>query len=221
MSILRMENVSYKYSDTGRNVLDSINVEFDKGRMYGIVGKSGAGKTTMLSLLSGMEKCTEGCIFYDDEDISQIDCDEYRARRVGVVFQSHNLIQNASGIENLMIAMSVTGKKGKKARDEAYAILSGMGIDKDTADSRVMNMSGGEQQRVAIARAICNNPDVLIADEPTSSLDADTTNVVMDILGDLARNNDKCVIVVSHSKDVVERTDEIWGLTGGRPLCIE
>lgn len=221
MSILRMENVSYKYTDTGKSVLNSINARFDKGRLYGIVGKSGAGKTTMLSLLSGMERCSAGKIFYDEKDICGIDSDEYRARHVGVVFQSHNLIQNASGIENVMIAMSVTGKRGKKAKSEAYAILSDMGIDKDTADKCVMNMSGGEQQRVAIARAICNNPDVLIADEPTSSLDVDTTNIVMEILDNLAKKADKCVIVVSHSKDVVERTDEIWGLTGGRLLCIE
>ena len=221
MSILRMENVSYKYTDTGKSVLNGINARFDKGRLYGIVGKSGAGKTTMLSLLSGMERCSAGKIFYDEKDICGIDSDEYRARHVGVVFQSHNLIQNASGIENVMIAMSVTGKRGKKAKSEAYAILSDMGIDKDTADKCVMNMSGGEQQCVAIARAICNNPDVLIADEPTSSLDVDTTNIVMEILDKLAKEADKCVIVVSHSKDVVERTDEIWGLTGGRLLCIE
>ena len=138
-----------------------------------------------------------------------------------MVFQSHNLIQNATGTENILIAESVTGTRGKAARQNAYRIMEKMGIDKRLADKKAMNLSGGEQQRIAIARAVCNNPDILIADEPTSSIDPEMTMVVMDMLKSYAHEQKKCVIVVSHSQAVVEMTDEIWGLTRGKLLFVE
>lgn len=221
MSILEMENVYYAYDKSAENVLKGIRGKFDIGKMYGITGKSGAGKTTLLSLLAGMEKCSGGRILYQGKDIKDLDCNAYRARCVGVVFQNHNLIHNATGLENILIAESVIGVRGKKARQKAYELMEEMGIEKSIADKKVMNLSGGQQQRIAIARAVCNNPDILIADEPTSSLDSDTTMVVMNMLRDLAHKQGKCVIVVSHSQPVVEMTDEIWGLTKGKLLFID
>lgn len=221
MSILKMENVCYHYPKTDRYVLKGINVEFEEGKVYGIIGKSGAGKTTILSLLSKMETCTEGRILYRGDNLDNLDENEYRTKHIGVVFQGYNLISNATSIENLLIAESIVGKRGKTSREVAYGILERVGIDKELICRQVKYLSGGEQQRVAIARAICNSPDILIADEPTSNLDPATAESIMGILCDLSRYQNTCVIIVSHSQSVVEKTDEVWGLEKGKLLFIE
>lgn len=221
MGILKMENVCYQYPKTNRYVLKGINVEFDEGKVYGIIGKSGAGKTTILSLLSRMGTCTEGRILYRGDNLNNLDENEYRAKHVGVVFQGYNLIPNATSIENLLIAESIAGKRGRMSREAAYGILERVGIGKELVRKKVKYLSGGEQQRVAIARAICNSPDILIADEPTSNLDTDTAESVIEILCDLSRRQNACVIIVSHSQSVVEKTDEVWGLEKGKLLFIE
>lgn len=144
-----------------------------------------------------------------------MDRDRYRARQIGTVFQGYNLLNRASAVENIVLSMQISGVKDRRKTESALAPLERVGIDGTTARRQVSNLSGGEQQRVGIARALAHDPVVIIADEPTGSLDGETRTKIMDILVDLAHNDDKCVIVVTHSKSVAKRADELWNLNWG------
>ena len=215
MSILALNNVSYQYEGTAKKVLKGVNIEFEPGKVYVIMGKSGAGKSTLLALISGLDICTDGEIRYADQDMRKVDRDGYRARNIGVIFQGYNLLTNATALENVVLSMNISGSKEKDKKNYAYALLEKVGIDTETAGRKILHLSGGEQQRVGIARAISHDPDILIADEPTGNLDGDTEQNIMDILCSLAHEGNKCVIVVTHSKEVSKYADEIWGLSSG------
>ena len=215
MSLLQLKSVSYQYEGAKKNVLQNINVVFDMGKVYAIIGKSGAGKSTLLSLISGLDTCTKGEISYNGGDLKTIDRDNYRARSIGVIFQSFNLITNSTAIENIVLSMNISKVGEKDKKSYAYALLGKVGIDKETANRRVLKLSGGEQQRVGIARALAHNPDIIIADEPTGNLDTETENDVLKILTSLAHDEGKCVIIVTHSKKVSSVADEILGMKDG------
>ncbi|MCP1110754.1 putative ABC transport system ATP-binding protein [Lachnospiraceae bacterium PM6-15] len=216
MSILELKSVSYSYPGTKKQVLLDVNIGFETGKLYSIMGKSGAGKSTMLSLISGLDICTDGTILCDGESLSEMNRDDYRAKKIGVIFQGYNLLTNATAIENMELSMKISGCKSGNIKKEAYGLLEKVGIDKETAKRKVLKLSGGEQQRVGIARAIAHHPDIVIADEPTGNLDSDTQDTIMSILTDLAHKENKCVIVVTHSKKVATYADELWGLNGGK-----
>ncbi len=209
MSILSLKNICFSYDRTP--VLQNISYEFEKGKMYCIVGKSGAGKTTLLSLLSGLATPTKGEIFYDDKNVAKIDKYTFRSKYIGVVFQSFNLITKYTALENVILSMDVAGFKAKNKKDRAIELLQSVGLDKDEANRRVLKLSGGQQQRVAIARALSYDPDIILADEPTGNLDAETQNEIMQIFRELA-NQGKCVILVSHSPEVAKMCDERYEL---------
>ena len=210
MSILSLENISFSYDKNP--VLKDISYEFEKGKMYCIIGKSGAGKTTMLSLLSGLATPNDGTIRYDGKDIAKIDKYTFRSRYIGVVFQSFNLITKYTALENVILSMDVAGYKTKNKKDRALQLLDSVGLDEDEANRRVLKLSGGQQQRVAIARALSYDPDIILADEPTGNLDRDTQKDIMEIFRELA-NQGKCVILVSHSVEVASMCDERYELT--------
>lgn len=138
-----------------------------------------------------------------------------------MIFQSFNLLQNATGMENILLSMHISGSKEKDKKAYAYALLEKVGIDRETADRKVLKLSGGEQQRVGIARALSHNPDVIIADEPTGNLDKDTEADVLDILSSLAHDEGKCVIIVTHSRRVTSIADEVWGINEGKLIKIK
>lgn len=221
MSILSIENVSYQYEGAKKSVLKSINASFSSGKIVTIVGKSGSGKSTLLSLIAGLDVCSEGDILYNGIGLKKIDRDEYRSKSIGVIFQSYNLLMNATGIENILLSMSISGIRDKNKKDSAYALLEKVGIDRETADRKVLKLSGGEQQRIGIARALSHNPDIIIADEPTGNLDGDTEAAVLDIFKSLARDEGKCVIIVTHSKKVTAIADEVWGINDGKLLFVK
>lgn len=221
VSVLALKNVTYRYEGARKTVLKSINVEFIAGKVYTIVGKSGAGKTTLLSLIAGLDVSSGGEILYSGADLKKIDRDDYRAKSIGVIFQSFNLLQNATGIENILLSMHISGSKEKDKKAYAYGLLEKVGIDRETADREVLKLSGGEQQRVGIARALSHNPDVIIADEPTGNLDKDTEADVLDILSSLAHDAGKCVIIVTHSRRVTSIADEVWGINEGKLIKIK
>ena len=208
MSLLKVQNICYSY-DKKRNVLSDISYEFEAGAIYAIVGKSGAGKTTMLSLLSGLAEPTSGKIYYKDEDIAKMNKYDFRSKCVGVIFQSFNLLSKLTAVENVILSMEVSGKKEKHKKDKAYELLEKVGLDKDEADRRILKLSGGQQQRVAIARALSYDPDVILADEPTGNLDGETQNEIMEIFRNLAETG-KCVIIVTHSPEVAQMADVIY-----------
>lgn len=206
MSLLKLDNVSYKYDKELDNVLESIDYNFESGKIYAIIGKSGAGKTTLLSLLSGLAGPTQGKILLNDKDISSIDKYNLRSQYVGVVFQSFNLLPHLTALENVILSMDISGKKYADKKVNALEILKKVDLNEEEASRRVLKLSGGQQQRVAIARAISYNPDIILADEPTGNLDRDTQAEIMDIFRMLA-NEGKCVIIVTHSPVVADLSD--------------
>ena len=215
MSLLTIDKVSYQYSGTTKVVLNKISAEFNGGKLYTIMGKSGSGKTTLLSLISGLDTCTDGSINYNGNPLSQIDRDNYRAESIGVIFQGYNLLTNATAVENIVLSMNISKAKEVNKKKVAYELLEKVGIDKETADRKILKLSGGEQQRVGIARALSHNPKFIIADEPTGNLDSDTEKNIMSILMSLAHDDNKCVIVVTHSKKVSTYADVLLGLNRG------
>jgi len=220
MSLMKIDGLSYRYENSKKNVLNKIAAEFDKGKIYAIVGKSGSGKTTLLSLISGLDVSTEGSILYNDQDLKKLNRDEYRAKSIGVVFQSYNLLLNATAVENIVLSMNISGSKGKDKTAYAYDLLEKIGIDRETADRKILKLSGGEQQRVGIARALSHDPDIIIADEPTGNLDSETEAQIMEILSNLAHNESKCVIIVTHSKKVSSYADDIYGIADGKLIPV-
>ena len=209
MSILSLESISFSYGKTP--VLKNISYAFETGKMYCIIGKSGAGKTTLLSLLSGLAKPTEGNIFYEGENITEIDTYTFRSKYIGVVFQSFNLLTKFTALENVILSMHIAGYRTKDKKARAMELLDSVGLDEDEANRRVLQLSGGQQQRVAIARALSYDPEIILADEPTGNLDRDTQKEIMDIFRVLA-NEGKCVILVSHSREVADLCDETYEL---------
>ncbi len=211
MSTLRLENVSYNY-DGKTNVINDCSYNFEKGKVYAVVGKSGAGKTTLLSMLSGLVKPTDGTIYFNDLNVSNINQYDYRSHYVGVIFQSFNLLQGLTAKENVILSMDISGKKYKNKDDRAKDLLYMVGLGDKLHDRRVLKISGGEQQRVAIARTLAYEPDVILADEPTGNLDGETQDRIMDIFCALAKEQNKCVIIVTHSPDVASRADECYNI---------
>ncbi|MGW8114560.1 ABC transporter ATP-binding protein [Caproicibacterium sp. NSD3] len=211
MSILELKDLSYSY-DGIHPILKDITYTFEQGKVYAIVGKSGAGKTTLLSLLSGLTEPTGGTILFQDKDITTIDRYHYRSKYVGVVFQGFNLLPQLTAVENVELSMDISGMKIKNRCEVAMNLLDKVELDEAKSNRRVLKLSGGEQQRVAIARALSYNPDILLADEPTGNLDGETQDAVMNIFLRLAREENKCVIIVTHSPEVAHQADIVYEL---------
>ena len=210
MAILRLEDICYGYEDGGyrREILKHLSYEFEEGKFYTILGPSGSGKTTLLSIIAGLDRPEQGKIYYENEDIEKIGLNKYRRNKVGIVFQSYNLINYLTGLENIELAMCETENKIPKNRKEiAYALLEKFGIVKSKADRLVTHLSGGEQQRIAIARAIASNVDLIFADEPTGNLDSATEEEIIKIFKMLTSEFGKTVIVVTHSNEVSKLSD--------------
>ena len=214
MKILELKDVCYKYDDAPKDeyVLKNINYDFELGKVYAIKGKSGSGKTTLLSLISGLEKCKEGKIIYDGKDLSKLDLDNYRSKSIGIVFQSYNLLPHLTALENIILSMDISKLKIKDKKKAAIKLLERVGLTEKEGKRRVLKLSGGEQQRVAIARSLSYNPDIILADEPTGNLDEQTENDIMKILVDLAKNENKCIIIVTHSANIAKKVDVVYEL---------
>ena len=219
MKCLELADVSYRYEGGTETVLKNVSASFENGKVYTIIGESGAGKSTLLSLISGLDTCKDGDVYYNEKKLRELDRDEYRAKSVGVIFQSYNLLLNSTAVYNITLSMNISEsdiKERTAKKQAAYALLDKVGIDRETADRKILKLSGGEQQRVGIARALSHNPDVIIADEPTGNLDTETENAVLQILSQLAHEDNKCVIIVTHSENVTAIADEVIGIRAGR-----
>lgn len=212
--ILKLNQVSYRYSDANIDdyILKNINYEFELGKIYAIRGKSGSGKTTLLSLISGLEVNYEGEIFYEGSDLKKMDLDQYRNTDIGIVFQSYNLLPHLTALENIILSMDISHIKVENKKEEALRLMESVGLNRNQANRRVLKLSGGEQQRVAIARSLSYHPKMIIADEPTGNLDKDTEDEIMSIFKKLAHKENKCVIIVTHSKNVTDHVDVIYEL---------
>lgn len=204
MSIMEIRNIRYSYDDK-RNVLKSVNAELEAGKMYAILGSSGCGKTTLLSLLGGLDSPQSGQILYNGEDIEKTGLGAHRKNHVAFIFQSYNLIDYLTPRENVALTSKVT----------PMPILERMGLTEEESRRNVLKLSGGQQQRVAIARALASDASVILADEPTGNLDEDTAVDITNILKECAHQMGKCVIIVTHSNDLAKRADVIFRLKKG------
>ena len=214
---LELQNVGYSYN--GKElVLRHVNYRFEDGRIYAITGRSGAGKTTLLSLLSQLTKPTEGKILYNGLDVSEVDQYLYRSQYAGVIFQSFNLLMHMTAVENVMLSMDIAGVKKENNRAYAMELLEKVGLSKEESQRRILKLSGGQQQRVAIARAVSYDPAILLADEPTGNLDEDTQDEIMEIFKGLAYEEQKCIILVTHSPVVASLADEVYALTDTKKI---
>ena len=216
MNCLTLKDVSYRYQGAKDHVLKKINATFEAGKVYAIVGQSGAGKSTLLSLIAGLDACQEGSITYHGQNLNQIDRDHYRAHHVGVIFQGYNLLVNSTPVYNITLSMSISGISPSKTY--AQALLHKVGIDQETTARKILKLSGGEQQRVGIARALAHNPHLIIADEPTGNLDEKTEAEILQILTQLAHQDGKCVIIVTHSDHVSAMADTVYRIADGKLL---
>lgn len=211
MAILSLENVSYHYID-GREklqILEDCSYEFEKGKFYTILGPSGSGKTTTLALGGGLDKPIKGKIKYEGKDIKKIGLTKFRQKYISIVFQSYNLITYMTALQNVTIGMEIAKQKGDK--EKALSVLKDLGIKENEGNRPVLKLSGGQQQRIAIARALARDVDLILADEPTGNLDVDTERDIIDIFKELA-NEDKCIIVVTHSEAIAKRSDVVLTL---------
>ena len=215
--ILETKDLKYRYSDAGKDeyVLENINMAFDEGMVYAIKGKSGSGKTTLLSLISGLEKKYIGEILYDGKPLKKMNLDKYRSRDIGIVFQSYNLLPTYTALENIILSMDINNTKGVKKKDKALELMKQVGLTEAHAKRKVLRLSGGEQQRIAIARSLSYNPRIILADEPTGNLDKETEDEILEIFRNLAHKENKCVIIVTHSKNVCESVDKVFELKKG------
>ena len=210
MSVLKLENISFTYDK--KPIFKNLNLQFEKGKVYAIVGKSGTGKTTLLSVLSGLAAPTSGNVYYKGQDVEKMNKYDFRSKYVGVVFQSFNLLTKFTAFENVSLSMDIANFNVNDKKQYVYDLLESVGLDSEQANSRILKLSGGQQQRVAIARALSYQPEVILADEPTGNLDGETEAEIIKILRDLA-NQGKCVIIVTHTPAVAKVADHIYDLS--------
>ena len=205
MSVLEMKNIRYSY-DNKRNVLNGINMTLEEEKMYAILGQSGCGKTTLLSLLGGLDSPIDGQILYDGQDIEKLGLANHRKNNVAFIFQSYNLIDYLTPKENVALT----------AKLSPQPILERVGLTEEECKRNVLKLSGGQQQRVAIARALASDTKVILADEPTGNLDEDTAAEIISVLKECAHEMNKCVIMVTHSNDLAKQADTIFRLKKGK-----
>ena len=204
MPTLELKNVSYAY-EKGKAVLQNVSAELETGKMYAILGPSGSGKTTLLSLLGGLDVPTQGSVLFDGEDITTKGLEHHRRNHISLIFQSYNLIDYMTPVENVRLT----------AKLDAAPILERLGLEQDEIARNVLKLSGGQQQRVAIARALASDAPVILADEPTGNLDADTAEEITAVLKESAHAFGKCVVVVTHSGEVAKQADVVLEIKRG------
>lgn len=212
MNVLQVKNLTYSYNGSV-DVLKDVNIDFETAKTYAIVGKSGSGKTTLISLLSGLDKKQKGEIILNGQDISKYSIDDYRAKEVGIIFQRYNLLNNYTVLDNILIAMRISGQEISESK--AIELLERVGLDASMKDSLPLNLSGGQQQRVAIARTLAKDSKVIIADEPTGNLDGETELEILGLLNDLVSKEGKTVIIVTHSNVIAENAQHVFSITDG------
>ena len=218
MSILTANEVVYEYRNAYQTVraVNGVSCEFEQGLVYAIVGSSGSGKTTFLSLLAGLDVPTSGTIALDGQSTAELDRDEYRLNHVSVIYQNFNLFQHLTVLENAAYPLYVRKVGGKEADAVAREKLLQVGLKEDQLGRLPNMLSGGEQQRVAIARALASGSEIILADEPTGNLDSTNSRNIVEILHRLAHENDRCVIIVTHDPAVAEAADVVLNMKDGK-----
>ena len=203
-----------KAGDDRLVVLDGVSIAVQKGSIISVVGPSGSGKSTLLHVLGGLDKPDSGSVIWDQKDIYRLNADElaaFRNRKLGFVFQFHHLLPEFTAIENVMMPALIAGDPLEQASEKAFSLLERFGIP-GRSEHRPTQLSGGEQQRVALARALMNNPDLILADEPTGNLDEANTEIVLEMLFELRQNDEVSILLITHEKDIAFRSDTVYEL---------
>ncbi|MEI7769294.1 MAG: ABC transporter ATP-binding protein [Chloroflexales bacterium] len=218
--MIRLEGVSKAYDEAGatRMVLHTVSVSVGRGEIAVLLGKSGSGKSTLLNLISGIDTPSGGAVWVDGQDLTRLSERErtlFRRRSIGFIFQFFNLVPTLTVLENVLLPLELNGRGGPAARAAASAMLGEVGLA-DRGASYPDRLSGGEQQRVAIARALVHRPALILADEPTGNLDAETGQQVLDLLDQLTRQAGRTMVMVTHSPEVVGLADRVFRITAGR-----
>lgn len=213
--MLKLENVFYRYKSGTADVLKDISVSFEPGRLYSVMGPSGMGKTTLLSIIAGLDSPTKGAVYINGEDLWGLNLNDYRRYKIAMIFQQFHLFPLLTTLENTSYLMESGGIKRKEAEARAKELLDIVGIDESKHKRYPANLSGGEQQRVAIARALSNGAKLILADEPTGNLDEANGEAVISILKNLAHQEGYCVIVVTHNPEVAATSDVVLRLHHG------
>ena len=213
-SLYKLDNINLNYHVNGSDikVLKNINFVINKNERVAIIGESGSGKTSLLMLMSGLENPTTGSIFFDNEDFSKISekkKTQIRKKKIGLIFQQFYLIPNYTALENVMFPMQINQIHDEKKK--ANSILSDVGLA-HRKNNLPSELSGGEQQRVAIARAIANDPEIIVADEPTGNLDDKNSNNIIDELCRITEENHSTLVLATHDKRIASRMDIIYEL---------
>lgn len=217
MSVLTLKDVSYSYKNRYQTVqaVKNVSFTFEQGRVYAVVGKSGSGKTTMLSLLAGLDLPSEGQVIFNETATSKMDRDRYRREDVAVIYQAYNLFPLLTALENVMYPLELKGIKGKEAKERVADMIKSVGLTEEVFKRYPAMLSGGEQQRIAIARAIVSQPMVILADEPTGNLDTENGANIVAILKDLAHDKNCCVIIVTHDPAIAAQADVVLRMQDG------
>jgi putative ABC transport system ATP-binding protein len=218
LSILKAKEVSYIYKSKYQTVkaVSDVSCTFDTGKVYAIVGHSGSGKTTFLSILAGLDLPTKGEIYLEDKPMTTLDRDKYRRNTASVVYQSFNLFPLLTALENVAYPMELKGVPTKEAKEKAKELISKVGLEERIYNQLPLMMSGGEQQRVAIARALAVGGKILLADEPTGNLDTANGNIVVELLGKLAHDEGYAVIIITHDMSIADRADVVYTMKDGK-----
>ncbi len=217
-NILKIRNVSKTYQSAGRTltVLDNINFSIAAGSTVSIIGPSGSGKTTLLGLCAGLDRSSAGMVELHNIQLDTLSEDEraqVRNQHVGFIFQNFQLMPTLTALENVMVPLELRGEK--KVKPIAMDLLEKVGLA-DRSHHYPSQLSGGEQQRVSLARAFSNKPRILFADEPTGSLDAETSDKIIELIFDLNKQSGTTLILVTHDPDLASKTQRIIRIKGGR-----
>lgn len=218
MNLLEVQKINKSFQQGGQeiHILRDLSLSLEKGESVAVLGKSGSGKSTFLSLMSGLDRADSGDIIFDQKNFSSLGEEkltQLRAQRIGIIFQQFHLLSHLSTLENVALPLEIAGDPN--AFDKAVVALEKVGLQ-DRLTHLPGKLSGGEKQRVAIARAMVVSPELLLADEPSGSLDEVTGVEVMNLIFDLVKNNDMSMILVTHSLDLAKRCDRILRLDKGQ-----
>ncbi|PZL73697.1 ABC transporter [Enterococcus plantarum] len=210
--MLQTKDVGYWYKNEDEFLYKNVNLEFQRGKMYAILGASGSGKTTFLSLIAGLDVPKTGTILYNGDALTKIGLRNYRKSDVSIIFQAYNLLPYMSALDNVLTAMAISSSKQDDKRAYALENLANVGIDEILAKKNVNQLSGGQQQRVAIVRALCCDHELIVADEPTGNLDEKTSKDIVQLFQKVAHDQKKCIIIVTHEQEVAKACDEVYEL---------
>ncbi|MFA0833015.1 MAG: ABC transporter ATP-binding protein [Methanobacterium formicicum] len=215
-NVIEIHDLKKSYDDGTIKALNGLNLEVKEGEFLSIMGPSGSGKSTLLNMIGALDVADEGSIHVAGIDLMKTkELSEFRSKEIGFVFQMHNLIPNLTVLENVEIPMYETDISSEQMRERALELLKAVGLE-DRADQIPTKLSGGQRQRVAIARALVNRPSIILADEPTGSLDSQTGDVILKLLRDLHEQENVTLVMVTHEPYVGKMAERIVNVLDGK-----